>query len=147
MLVCAVSLQVPRTIAAEIAETAVAAAVATSHIISTYADIVESVEATAATVTEGIVFAGLVDAPASATDTVNAFLGQLVVEAASASDAVSAGSAYGVAIDEGVTAVDAASETTSAISTRSAMVAGRCPVFINPGVPREANAGGVMINL
>lgn len=144
MLVCAVSLQVPRTIAAEIAESANALALATSHIVESYADIVETLDATATTATEGIIFAGLVDEPASATEIVIGTVGENMEEAASASDAVSAGSAYGAAIDEGVTAVDSVDGSTSVIPTRSAMVDG---AFINPGTSREANANGVMINL
>lgn len=128
MLVCNVSLQIPRTISADIAEVGAAAAVAAGHIVSTFVDIIEAADATATAATEGNVFPALVDDPASASDHLDARLGQYMVEAANASDAVSAGS--------------------GAISTRSAMVIGWCPVFINSdGTPRSANADGTMINL
>lgn len=127
MLVCNVSLRAPRR--------AISVALA------------EAATAVDASTTGQVIFATLVDDPASVADTVDAYLGEVMVEAASASDDVSAGSAFSAAVDESVTATDVMNGTTGAISTRSAMIAGPLPVFVNPGISREANAGGVMVNL
>jgi hypothetical protein len=127
MLVCNVSLRPRRTaIAAELAE-AVAAADALG--------------------TGNVVFATQVDDPANVADIIDAYLGEIMVEAASASDTiVLAGATYGVAIDEAVTAGSVEDATvTSAIVGRCAMLAGR--VFVNPSMSREANAIGTMVNL
>jgi hypothetical protein len=86
MLVCNVSLRPPRAgIAAEI---------------------VEVVEAADATATGQVVFATLVDDPAAVRETVDAFLGNIMLEAASAAAAADAGLAYAAAIVEAVTAAD-----------------------------------------
>jgi hypothetical protein len=87
MLVCNVSLRPPRVaIAASINETGAA------------------VDATA---TGNIVFATLIDDPASVADFVDAYSGEIMREAATAADVVDAGSLYIAAIDESVTAVHA----------------------------------------
>ena len=145
MLVCNVSVRPPRAgIAAEIVETGAALDAAT---------------------TGNVEFATLVDDPASVRDFVNAYLGEIMVEAASAVAAVNAGLTAAAAIIEAATATDAASASvpvaatvsepvtaadapdatvTGAVPSRSAMV---LRVFVNPGTSREANANGIMINL
>lgn len=112
------------------------------------AEIVEAVTATDATATGFVVFATLVDDPASVGDIVDAYLGEIMFEAASASDSISAGSIFAAAVDEAVTAAEAHDGTVSgAIPARSAMVA-PLPVFINsPGTSRQAFVSGIMINL
>lgn len=94
MLVCNVSLRPPR------------AAIA--------ADIAEAGDATDATATGFVVFATLVDDPAAVRDIVDAYLGEIMLEAASASDAITAGSAYAGAVDEAATADDVVTGTVSA---------------------------------
>ena len=147
MLVCSVSLQPPRTISADIAEIAAAAAVATGHIASVFGDIVETADAVATHDTEAVIFPVLVDDPASAADIVNGYLGENMQEAASAADVVSAGSASTAAIDEDLTATESVDGSTASTSTRSALLAAPWPIFVNPGASRQANAGGVMVNL
>jgi len=125
MLVCSVSLRPPRrAIAATIAEAATALDGAT---------------------TGQVIFATLVDDPASVGDAVDAYLGEIMLEVASASDSVTAGSNYAAAVDEAVTAIDVQDGTASgAAPTRSAMIPG---VFVNPGSSREAHVIGTMVNL
>lgn len=143
MLVCSVSLRAPRpAIAADVVEAALAADGAT---------------------TGNIVFATLVDAPASVGDHVDAYLGEIMVEAASAADTVAAGSVYTAAILEEATATATvrelipvtgsivetatATDTTSgtvAAPSRSAMLPG---VMVSPSASREANVAGIMVNL
>jgi hypothetical protein len=95
MLVCNVSLRPPRSaIAADVAELAAA------------------VDATA---TGNVVFATLVDDPASVGDIVDAYLGEIMLEAASAADTTSAGSAYAGAVDEAASATDTQSATVPAL--------------------------------
>jgi len=126
MLVCNVSLRPARgAIAASIAEVGTA---------------------TDATATGNIVFATLVDDPASVGDIVDAYLGEIMLEAASASDAVSAGSVFIAAIDEATSATDLSGASGATLAARSAMLIG--PVFVNSdGTSRDANADGVMVNL
>jgi hypothetical protein len=148
MLVCNVSLRPPRVgIAADIAETAAA------------------VDATA---TGNVVFATLVDDPASVLDRVDAYLGEIMLEAASAAAAVNAELTYAAAIVEAVNAADtisgvvptvvtaAVAETVTAADVPDATVIAALPardamlpnVFVNSdGTSREANIGGVMVNL
>jgi len=128
MLVCNVSLRPARgAISATIAEAGTAADVTTV----------------------GTVFAGLVDDPASALDTLDGYLGEIMLEAASASDTVDlAGATYAVAVDEMVTAASVEDATVSgAVAATSAMIAGPWPVFVNPGTSREANVLGTQVNL
>jgi len=126
MLVCNVSLRPPR------------AGIA--------ADILEAIAATDATASGQVVFATLVDDPANVRDTVNAYLGEIMLEAASASATVTAGSAYAAAIDEAVTAAATQNGTVvTAMPARDAMLRG---VFVNSdGTLREANVDGIMANL
>jgi hypothetical protein len=128
-------------------------------------DIAEITVAVASTATGNIVFATLVDDPASVGDRVDAYLGEIMVEAASAAAAVNAGLSYAAAIVEGVTTTDvflaavpavlsatvteaatggAAQDATVTAPSRSAMVKG---TFINPSASRQAYANGIMINL
>lgn len=125
MLVCSVSLRPARkAIAAEIAEVAAADDASTTGF---------------------VVFATLVDDPASVNDRVDAYLGEIMLEAASAADTLSAGSAYGAAVDELVTAAATQDAiVTAAVPARSAMV---MRIFINPGASRAAYVNGVMVNI
>jgi hypothetical protein len=127
MLVCNVSLRPPRR--------AIAAAIA------------EAVVASDATATGNIVFATLVDDPASVGDTVDAYLGEIMLEAASASDVISAGSEYIAAVDETLTAVATQDGTLAGAAIRSAMVAGRVSAMVNSTTSREANVIGTMVNI
>jgi hypothetical protein len=73
-------------------------------------------EAAAALDTPGtgnIVFATLVDDPASVREHVDAFFGQIMLEAASATDRVSWGLTYAAAIGEAASALDTASATST----------------------------------
>lgn len=93
MLVCNVSMRPPRrAIAAELAEAGTAAD---------------------ALGTGNVVFATLVDDPASVADVVDAYLGEIMLEAASASDSPDAGLAFGAAIVETVAAAETSDGTIS----------------------------------
>jgi len=83
------------------------------------AGVVEAAAAADATATGNVVFATLVDDPASVGEHVDAFLGQIMLEAASAASTVTAGLAYAVSIVEAVTATD----VSSAAAQRSATLA------------------------
>src|SRR5262245_66287155 len=86
MLACHVSLRAPRrTITTELLESATA------------------VDATA---TGNLVLATLVDDPANVIDVLDAYLGEIMVEAASASDTVDSGMAFGVNVVESASASD-----------------------------------------
>lgn len=127
MLVCNVSMRPPRrAIAADIAETAAADDAST---------------------TGQVVFATLVDDPASVADVLDAYLGEIMVEAASAGDTCSAGSSHAGDVDEDATAADTPDATIGgAAAARQAMVAGPSPVFINSNTSRQAYIDSVMIN-
>lgn len=122
MLVCSVSLRAPRR--------------------AVSVNLAEIAAANDASTTGNIVFATLVDDPASVRDTVNAYLGEIMVEAASAADVVNAGLAYAAAIDEAVTAVDTPAAALGA-AMLARMVAGP---MINSDTSREAYVDSVMIN-
>jgi hypothetical protein len=81
------------------------------------AAIAEAVAATDATATGNIVFATLVDDPASVGETVDAYLGEIMLEAASAADVMDAGFAASVTI------VEAASSTDTQDATKTSGVA------------------------
>jgi hypothetical protein len=110
------------------------------------ADIAELAEAVDASATGQVVFATLVDDPASVREFVDAYLGEIMLEAASAAASADAGLAYAAAIDEAVTAADTQDATAGiALVARSAMLPG---VFVNSdGTSREANVNSVMVNL
>jgi hypothetical protein len=86
MLVCSVSLRPPRSAIA--------------------ADVAEVTAAVDATATGNVVFATLVDDPASVGDIVDAYLGEIMLEAASADAAIDAGLVYVAALDEAAIAAD-----------------------------------------
>ena len=111
----------------------------------------ESLDATDATATGNVVFATLVDDPASVRDSVDAILGQIMVEAANATASITAGSVYTALVAEAVTAHDlcsvfgvfaAVSEPATASSAQdaalatvvtTALIAGeRAVVFVTP---------------
>jgi hypothetical protein len=97
MLVCNISLRPPRrAIAAELAEATIAAD---------------------ATATGNVVFATLVDDPASVRDNVDAYLGEIMLEAASAADTFNAGLEFATAIVEPVTALDFINWSTAVATT------------------------------
>lgn len=97
MLVCNVSLRPRRTAIA--------------------VEVVEAITATDATATGNIVFATLVDDPASVADRVDAFLGEIMLEVANAADAADAGLVYIAGIDEALTAIAAQDGAVPAIYT------------------------------
>lgn len=129
MLVCNVSLRPARAGSAAIV-----------------ADIVEAITAVDATASGQVVFATLVDDPASVADIVDAYLGEIMLEAASASEEFSAGSGFAVAVDEALTATETQDATLGVpLVARSAMLP---DVFVNSnGTLREANVDGIMVNL
>jgi hypothetical protein len=146
MLVCNVSLRPPR--------------------VGIAADVVEAGEAIDATTTGNVVFATLVDDPAAVRDLVDAYLGEIMLEAASAAAVVNAGLTYAAAIVEAAVAADTSSssvpgvfaaavvETATAASAQDATLtaapwkSAMLPdVFVNSNASREANANGVMVNL
>jgi hypothetical protein len=129
------------------------------------ADIAEAATAADSPGTGNVVFATLVDDPAAVGDRVDAYLGEIMRETASAAATVNAGLAYAAAIAEAVTAAEllsgvvpavltaAMSEASTALSTqdaavvsaavRAAMVPG---VLVNVSTSREAYVDGTMIN-
>jgi hypothetical protein len=84
------------------------------------ADLTEAAAALDAPGTGNVVFATLVDDPASVGDHVDAFLGQIMLEAASAAATVTAGLTYAAAIVEAGIAADAVSA--SAVAAPSVVV-------------------------
>jgi hypothetical protein len=126
MLVCSVSLRPPRR--------------------AVTVGIAEVVTATDALATGNIVFATLVDDPASVRETLDAYLGEIMVETASAAAVADAGLAYAATVDEAAVASESSSATLGGI-TRSAMIAGMRPVLVISATSRQANVGGTMVNL
>src|SRR6185436_16592693 len=109
MLVCNVAIRPPRT--------------------AITAGITEILAAVDSTATGNIVFATLVDDPASVGDVVDAYLGEIMIEAASADTVLDAGLAYIAAVDEAVSATDTTDATAgAALVPRSAMLP---DVFVN----------------
>jgi hypothetical protein len=148
MLVCSVSLRPRHAGAAGIA-----------------ASVVEAASAVDATATGNVVFATLVDDPANVIDRVDAYLGEIMLEAASVSDTFDAGLNYSAAIDEATIAADLSDASVSAVLSatvseaatatevqdatitalaRSAMIP---EAFVNASTSREANVAGTMVNL
>jgi hypothetical protein len=109
-------------------------------------DIAEAAAALDSPGTGNVVFATLVDDPASVGDTVDAYLGEIMLEAASAATVLDAGLAYVASIDEATTATDTQDAAAGApLVPRAAMLPG---VFVNSdGTARQANANGIMVNL
>lgn len=108
------------------------------------ATVAEAAAASDASTTGQVVFATLVDDPASVNDLVDAYLGEIMLEAASASDSYTSGSDYSAAVDEAVTPADTQDATVAGAGVaRQAMVPG---VFIDTDASRETYVPGVMIN-
>jgi hypothetical protein len=101
------------------------------------AGIVEAATALDAPGTGNVVFATLVDDPASVGEHVDAFLGQIMIEAASAAVTVNAGLVYRVTIVEAASAADATSAGAGALSAAVVEVAGAADV------PDASVIGGV----
>ena len=131
------------------------------------ADIGEA--ATARDVTDFVtLFGTVVDSPGNATDTLNAVVGQFMVETASAADVVTVGMAYRITVLEDTTAVanhlaviapkhvvtarvteaataSATQDAAGALVARYGMLDG---VYVNSsGTVRQANVNGTMVNL
>jgi hypothetical protein len=70
------------------------------------AGVAEAANALDASTTGSVIFAALVDDPASVADYLDAVLGQLMREAASAAATVNAGLVYAVRVDEAVVATE-----------------------------------------
>lgn len=99
----------------------------------------------------GAIFATLTDAPGNARDILDAFSGQLIVEAASAAATVDAGSAHPALVLEEISAAIATQDSTiggpggGGTTPRHSMTT---TVFVNSdGTARQANADGTMVNL
>jgi hypothetical protein len=130
-------------------------------------DIVEAATAVDATATGNVIFATLVDDPANVRDVVDAFTGEIMLEAASAAATVTAGLIYTVAIleqataaavadgtkapsaitaavDEAATASSTQDATAVSVPTRSAMLP---TAYVNPSSSRDAYVAGTMVNL
>jgi hypothetical protein len=129
-------------------------------------DIVEAATAVDATATGNVIFATLVDDPANVRDVVDAFTGEIMLEAASAAATVTVGLVYGAAVLEEVTAsavtdgakapsaitaaVDEAATAAEAVDaaiaapSRSAMLP---RAMVGPSASREAYVAGTMVNL
>jgi hypothetical protein len=90
------------------------------------ADLAETAAALDAPGTGNVVFATLVDDPASVLDRVDAYLGQIMKEVASATATVNAGLTYAARVDEAVTAI--------------ALVSGAVPAVITAAVTEAASA-------
>jgi hypothetical protein len=90
------------------------------------ADVAETTTAIDAPGTGNVVFATLVDDPASVREFVDAFLGQIMREAASATATVNAGLVYAVRVDEAITAI--------------ATISGAVPTAISAAVVETASA-------
>jgi hypothetical protein len=146
MLICNVSVgRAARAIATGLAEAAISTDTPIGHVGVRAAELTEQVTATDTADIEHVVFDTLVDDPASANEILDASLGSLMEEAASASDTITTGIAYAAAVDEAVTAGSAEDATVIAAAVgRSAMLPG---VFVNPSTSREANVIGIMVNL
>ena len=113
-------------------------------------------------------FGPLVDSPGNATDTIDAVVGQFMVETASAADVVTVGMAYRITVLEDTTAVanhlaviapkhvvtatvteaataSATQDAAGALVARYGMLDG---VYVNSsGTVRQANVNGTMVNL
>lgn len=127
--------------------------------------IAEVATAVDATATGNVVFATLVDDPANVGDRVDAYLGEIMLEAASADATVNAGLVYTVGLLEEAVAGDALSgavptiltadvaEAATAASTQDGTVAAPSrsamlpKAYVNPSTSREAQVIGTMVNL
>jgi hypothetical protein len=137
MLVCNISLRPPRSAIA--------------------ADVAEAATALDASTTGFVVFATLVDDPASVGDIVDAYLGEIMLEAASAADAIDAGMEYTAAIVEATTALaaqdgnvpaiytDSVDETASAASAQDASITPAVAQMARPLSGSRAGIGSVVV--
>lgn len=128
MLVCSVSLRpTSRVVAATIVE------------------ITEALDGPAL----GAIYATLADNPGNALDILGAFVGQNMVEAASAIAVVDALSAHPAAMLEAISAAvaaqDAAINVVASLVKRDGMIDGT--QVNSDGTARQANVGGTMVNL
>lgn len=105
------------------------------------ADIAEAAAALDAPGTGNVVFATLVDDPASVGEHVDAFLGQIMREAASATATVNAGFAYAVAIAEAAAAADASSSVVSGVAFPTWEAASVTAVTLSGGNLVATNTG------
>lgn len=109
------------------------------------ADVAEAAVAVDALGTGNIVFATLVDDPASVGEIVDAFLGEIMVEAASASDSFDVGFAYDAAATEAATGTDSpdATITPAATATTWSPTDKTANITVSGGnLTATANAGG-----
>lgn len=90
------------------------------------------------------IFATLTDDPGNALDILTAFVGQNMVEAASAAAVVSAGSVYAVGVIESAAAISVQGATVGG-GSRDGMI-GTVMVH-SDGTARQANADGTFVNL
>jgi hypothetical protein len=115
------------------------------------ADLAEAAAALDTPGTGNVVFATLVDDPASVGDHVDAFLGQIMLEAANASSTVNAGLVYRVAVDEAAVASSAQSASVptvwsaAVVETASAidLIDVRVPIVFNYQMLETANANSM----
>jgi hypothetical protein len=96
------------------------------------ADVAELAAAVDAPGTGNVVFATLVDDPASVREFVDAYLGQIMVEAASAAAIVNAGLVYAVSVDEAGHAVE--------------LLAGSLPSILSAAIVEAASATDLVDN-
>jgi hypothetical protein len=128
MLVCSISMRPRRgAIAADVAETAFA---------------VDEIAT-------GLLYTLLIDDPASALDSVDAFFGEIMIEAVNAADNFSVELVFTAAVDEPASASATASGAVPVITAgKTAMLAAPMPIFVNADTSREAAlAGPIMVNL
>ena len=85
--------------------------------------IAETTAAVDALATGNVVFATLVDDPASVGDLVDAYLGEIMLEVATASESADAGLVYAAAIDEAAIAISAEDGAVPSIYTDSVVEA------------------------
>ena len=90
--------------------------VAEGLLLGNYVTVVETATAVDATTTGNVLFATLIDAPASAHETLDAYLGEIMLETANADATISAGVLYVAEIVEETTAGDAARSPPSFIA-------------------------------
>lgn len=96
------------------------------------ADVAEIAAAVDATAIGNIVFATLVDDPTAVNDHIDAFVGQIMLEAASAAASVSAGFGYNAAVVETANAADVpAGSMMIAVPFQSMVHTLAGPVYIN----------------
>jgi hypothetical protein len=115
------------------------------------ADIAEAASAEDGSTTGNIVFAALVDDPASVGEIVDAYLGEIMLEAASADAAVDASipGIYATDITETMIATHTQDGTVGlpAVARSTILMGAVGPAVVNTGTTaRAANASGVMVN-